>query len=267
MSKDYPQHIAGIIPAAGRGTRLAPLPFSKELFPLGYQKIPIDNKVQWRPKTVSQYLIERMVTAGVKRIFFILGTAKEAIMEYYGNGGRFGIDIAYLFQEELAGMPFALDLARPWLRDETVLFGMPDTIIQPKDVFRRLLQAHVARQADLTLGVFRTETPQKFGMVELDADDRVIRNVDKPKETNLEYMWGIGCWSPSFTELMGEFLKNSPDAKREVVLSEVFQYAHEQNFNVRAVRLDDGEYLDIGTVDELRRAIERYSVIQSEDHE
>jgi len=257
--------IAGIIPAAGQGTRLAPLPFSKELFPLGYQKVLADGTDQWRPKAVSHYLIERMIYAGVQKIYIVLGTGKEAIMEYYGNGARFGVHLAYLFQEQLGGMPYALDLARPWLRDEIVLFGMPDTIVQPMEVFKRMLEAHLARHADLTLGVFRTQTPQKFGMVEIDANDRVIRNVDKPKETDLEYMWGIACWSPSFTELMGEFLKITRGNKREVVLSEVFQYAHEQKMNIRALRLDDGEYLDIGTVDELRRAIERYSFFKSED--
>ena len=83
MTSNYPQNITGIIPAAGRATRLAPLPFSKELFPMGYQKICIDGREQWRPKTVSQHLIDRMVYAGVDRIFIILGTGKEAIMEYY----------------------------------------------------------------------------------------------------------------------------------------------------------------------------------------
>ena len=258
----YPDRIAGIIPAAGRGTRLAPLPFSKELFPLGYQNVEINGKRQWRPKTVSQYLVERMVRAGVERIFVILGTGKEAIMEYYGNGNRFGAHMAYLFQEELQGMPFAIDLARPWLKDETVLFGMPDTIIQPANVFRLMLEAHVSRNADLTLGVFPTTTPQKFGMVELDEDDRVIRNVDKPRQTDLKYMWGLACWSPSFTELMGSFLEENRHVNREIVLSEVFEYAYREKFNIRALRLDDGEYLDIGTVDELRNAIERYSIIQ-----
>ena len=61
MSDLSQQQLVGIIPAAGRGTRLAPLPFSKELFPLGYQQVKIDDRIQWRPKVVSQYMIEQMI--------------------------------------------------------------------------------------------------------------------------------------------------------------------------------------------------------------
>ncbi|MEZ5740571.1 MAG: hypothetical protein R3E68_14700 [Burkholderiaceae bacterium] len=42
----------------------------------------------------------------------ILGPGKNDIMEYLGGGQRFGMDLSYVFQEELRGMPFALDLAR-----------------------------------------------------------------------------------------------------------------------------------------------------------
>ena len=253
-------NVIGLIPAAGRGTRLAPLPFSKELFPLGYQRVSLDGSMQWRPKVVSQYLIDNMIAASIRRIFVILGSGKEAIMQYYGNGRRLGIDISYLFQEELCGMPFALDLARPWLRDEIVAFGMPDTVVQPADAFRQLLSAREKSNADLMLGAFPTLTPWKFGMIELDDEERVIGNVDKPERTSLKYMWGFACWSPSFTELMSTFLKMNVHNGREIVLSQVFQYAIETGLNVRALRFDDGEYLDIGTVEELHRAIQCYSL-------
>ncbi len=257
--------IVGLIPAAGKGTRLAPLPFSKELFPLGYQRFLVNGDMQWRPKVVSQYLIDNMILAGIRRFFIILGSGKEAIMEYFGNGRRLGVDITYLFQEELYGMPFALDLARPWLHEEIVAFGMPDTVIQPLDAYRRLLCAHVGSHADLTLGAFPTWTPWKFGMIELVCEERVIRNVDKPQQTTLKYMWGLACWSKSFTELMSSFLQTNIPGSHEIVLAQIFQYAVEVGLDVRALRFDDGQYLDIGTVDELRLAIERYSVLPMDE--
>jgi glucose-1-phosphate thymidylyltransferase len=255
--------VVGLIPAAGKGTRLAPLPFSKELFPLGYQRVDLNGRVQWRPKVVSQYLIDNFVAADVHRIFFILGSGKEAIMEYFGDGHRFGVEIAYLFQEELRGMPFALNLAHPWLHDEIVAFGMPDTIIKPGDVFARLLAAHHTWQADLTLGAFRTDNPAKFGMIEIDDEDRVLRSIDKPQQTTLQYMWGMAAWSPTFGELMATYLRTHSYYNREVVLGEVFQYAIKEGLTVRAVRFDDGEYIDIGTFEELHRAIERYSALST----
>ena len=93
-------------------------------------------------KVVSQYLLENLVSAGADRIFIILGDGKSDIMRYYGDGQRFGTNITYLYQENLNGMPSAIDLARYWLKDDTVLFGMPDTIIEPRNSFEMLLDYH-----------------------------------------------------------------------------------------------------------------------------
>ena len=86
--------LVGLIPSAGRGSRLAPLPTPKELYPVGYQEIDIDGVIEKRPKVISQYLVENLREAGVERIYIILGEGKSAIMEYYGNGSRFGVEIA-----------------------------------------------------------------------------------------------------------------------------------------------------------------------------
>jgi glucose-1-phosphate thymidylyltransferase len=251
--------VVGLIPAAGRGTRLAPFPCAKELFPVGYQDYQVKGKVERRPKVVSQYLFEELVEAGAGKIFIILGEGKHDIMNYYGDGRRFGAHVSYLYQEELRGMPFALDLAYPWLSGgETVVFGMPDTIVEPKDAFIRLLDHHKAQDADLTLGLFATDTPWKFGMVGFDSQGRVTDNIDKPQETDLRYMWGICCWGPRFTELMHRFLLEISSGNREIVLSEVFDEALRQGLDVRALCFDEGQYMDIGTAEELDTALHKF---------
>ena len=239
--------IVGLIPAAGRGVRLEPYPCPKELFPVGVMDYEVDGRIEQRPKVVSQYLFDELKLAGARRFLFILGDGKQAIMRYFGNGKRAGVDVAYLYQEALRGMPFALDLAFPWLRrDSVVLFGMPDTILEPQEVFVRVLDEHRKTGADVSLGLFRTETPWKFGMVRLDADNRLVENRDKPRETDLEYMWGFGCWGWRFAEVMHEFLATIPPGGKETVLSEVFEHAQRSGLDIRGVRLDDGRYTDIG---------------------
>lgn len=66
--------IVGILPAGGRGTRIEPLPCSKEIFPIGFGKVEGTDNV--RPKAVSQYLLEKMRKAGVKKAYFILREGK-----------------------------------------------------------------------------------------------------------------------------------------------------------------------------------------------
>ena len=136
------ESLIGLVPAAEKGIRLAPFPCPKELFPVGYQDYPLPGRVEKRPKVISQYLIENILHAGVKKLLVVLGPGKHDIMSHYGDGSRHGCEIAYLFQEQLTGMPGALDLAHDWASEATVLFGMPDTIIEPKDAFKRMLADH-----------------------------------------------------------------------------------------------------------------------------
>ncbi len=250
--------IVGLIPAAGKGSRLAPFPCPKELFPVGYQDYKVKGRIERRPKVISQYLFEEMLDAGAKRIFVVLGEDKHDIMRYYGAGRRFGAHVAYLYQDVLRGMPFALDLAYPWLKGEMVIFGMPDTIVEPRDAFARLVEHHRATGADLTLGIFHTDTPWRLSPVKLDGEGRVLYNVDKPRETELRNTWGIGCWGPQFTELMHQFLEGIPNEDTEVVLSDVFNESLRQNLNVRGLYFEDGQFLDIGTSEDLYMAQRRF---------
>lgn len=251
-------NIVGLIPAAGKGTRLYPFPCPKELFPIGYQDIQINGSTMKRPKVISQYLIENIILAGAQRIFIILGEDKHDIMRYYGDGSRFGVDFAYLYQEQLHGMPFALNLANPWMNDAIVLFGMPDTIIEPKDTFKKLLAFHKSSSSDLTLGLFSTENSSKFGMVDIDDENNIRSIIDKPKQTTFKYMWGCGCWSQSFTSLMHDFLTTNPFSGREIVLGDLFMLAVEVGLKVTGLIFENGKYIDIGTVEELDLALKKF---------
>ena len=225
---------------------------------MGYQEVEIKGQLQKRPKVVSQYLIEDLVQAGTDRVFLILGEGKSDIMSYYGDGRRFGANFAYLFQEKLNGMPNALALAQPWIDDATVLFGMPDTIIEPKNVFLNLLNDHLESSADLTLGLFPTSTPGKFGMVECDPDGTVVQTIDKPEETTLTLMWGCACWSLKFTQLLGRYVESVADSGGEAVLGDVFNLALQEGLSVRGCEFEDGQYIDIGTSDELDIALKQF---------
>ena len=251
-------NIVAIIPAAGRGSRLSPFPFPKELFPIGYQDVVINDCTEKRPKVVSQYLIENMIAAGATHILIILGEGKSDIMSYYGDGKRFGTNIIYLYQEELRGMPSAIDLARPWINGDTVLFGMPDTIIEPKNAFDILRKYHEEQNSVLTLGLFPTDNPSKFGMVETDADSNVTYTIDKPKDTTLQNMWGCACWSKEFTQILQQFLSLKEYQGKEIVLGDVFDYALELNLKVKGLVFEKGKYMDIGTTSELDQALKQF---------
>ncbi|HLM39443.1 MAG TPA: sugar phosphate nucleotidyltransferase, partial [Microvirga sp.] len=98
----------GIVPAAGIGSRIQPLAFSKELLPVGSR---LDNGVE-RPCAVSEYLVERMIHGGADKICFVISPGKSDIMEYYG--ASYGnASIAYVVQPEPRGLCDAIFRAAP----------------------------------------------------------------------------------------------------------------------------------------------------------
>jgi glucose-1-phosphate thymidylyltransferase len=251
--------LVGLVPAAGQASRLAPLTCSKEIFPVGFRDAPTGSGTEPKPKPIALYVMESMAQAGAERVMLIVSRDKWDIPRYFGGGSEFGMRLSYLVQEGLAGMPFALDTARPWLRDETVLFGMPDTIFEPRDAFRQMLAEHRRTGACVTLGLFPTAKPERFGMVAFDSARRLLYTIDKPAQSDLEYMWGIGCWEPGFTEFMGAYLQTHERPAKEIVLADIFQAALQARFDMRVVPFAAGEYVDIGTPADLAQAVRRFA--------
>src|SRR3954468_8485518 len=103
----------GIIPAAGAGTRIQPLAFSKELLPVGSR---LDHEVE-RPKAVSEYLVERMIRGGASKLCFVISPGKSDIVEYYG-GALGPASICYVVQERPAGLCDAIFRAEPLVGDD-----------------------------------------------------------------------------------------------------------------------------------------------------
>src|SRR5215212_9976569 len=97
-----------IVPAAGIGSRIQPLAFSKELLPVGSR---FDGDAE-RPRAVSEYLVERMILAGATKICFVISPGKSDILEYYGAGVG-ACHVAYVVQPQAAGLCDSIFRARP----------------------------------------------------------------------------------------------------------------------------------------------------------
>lgn len=242
--------LIGIIPAAGQATRLPSLPFSKELLPIGYSISDSDGATDYQINYVIDYLLKQLKLAQVKRIYIIISKEKYDILRYLGNGNKFGLNFSFIIQEEKRGMPDAINLVYPWINHSTTLFGMPDTYFFPENSFSLLLSHFYTTKADVSLGLFPTNQPQKYGMVCLDENNNLLYTVDKPESTELKYMWGIACWNTEFSKFMNEFLRTKT-VPVEVVLSEVFQAAKEAGLRVNGFPFLSGGYVDIGTPKDL----------------
>ena len=171
----------GIIPAAGNGTRIQPLAFSKELLPVGSR---LDAGGIERPRAVSEYLIERMVRAGADKICFVISPWKSDILQYYG-GAVGDVDIAYVCQAGAVGLCDAIFRALPVIPpSEPVIVGLPDTIWFPADALCGLPDDR------LTFLLFPVERPELFDAVDTDAEGRVREIEVKSQTARSNWVWG-----------------------------------------------------------------------------
>lgn len=229
----------GVIPAAGNGTRIQPLAFSKELLPVG-------DRGGERPKAISEYLVDRLVAGGADKICFVISPAKADIIQYYG-GGIDNTEVAFVVQPRAAGLCDALFRARALIHsEESVLVGLPDTIWFPTDA---LLQLPADRLAFLTFPVAR---PELFDAVVTDRSGRVEEIQVKSAQARANWIWGAFRIPGKLFHELHDFWKVR--GKRDEYVGTLVNAWLQQGGE--AVAVPAGErYVDVGTLNGYREAI------------
>ena len=253
------REVIGLIPTAGEAKRIAPLPCSKELYPVGFE---IEKKTNLqRPKSACEYLIEEMKYVGVLKIYFILRKGKWDIPSYLGDGSKFGMHFAYVIMGLPFGVPYTLDQAYPFIKEKTVVFGFPDILFECKNAFQALIGKIESCNYEIVLGLFPSDRPEKADLVGFDKKGKVRKIVMKKKHTRLRYTWGIAAWTPVFTNYMHEKLKDfkaTTFMERELFINDIINFAVQDGLRVEAVHVSDKPFIDIGTPEDLARAARRY---------
>jgi glucose-1-phosphate thymidylyltransferase len=234
------KHMWGIIPAAGMGTRIQPLAFSKELLPVG----SFFNGTGERPRAVSEYLVERMVNAGADKICFVISPGKSDIVNYFG-GHAFSATIFYAVQQRPAGLCDAIFRALPLIPPgEHVCIGLPDTIWFPETAFDALPD-----QA-LSLLLFPVDHPEHFDAVVTDEGGNVLEVRVKSSDSVTNWIWGAMKMPGSVLNELHDLWKNRND---EYLGTLINAYLSQGN-RVRAVKAGKS-YVDVGTLNGYREAL------------
>ena len=230
------------------------LPCSEEVFPLGFH-----DGEPGSPRAVCSYLLESFERAGVSRAFVLLCQGKWDIPAYLGRGSE-GLPLAYLAFEPTPSVPATLDQAYPFVAEATVALGFPDILIEPADAYGPLLDRLRDTETEVVLGLFPTDQSWKADMVEIDDLDRVRRIVIKQTDTGLSYTWSIAVWGPAFSRFLHEFVRRQPAGEgAELYVGDVIRAAIDEGMQVLGVRFPRGSFLDVGTPEDLRRAVARFA--------
>ncbi len=233
----------GIVPAAGAGSRIQPLAFSKELLPVGSR---LEMGIE-RPRAVSEYIVERMLLAGADKICFVVSPGKADILAYYGgNIGK--AHIAYTVQSQPAGLCDAIFRALPLTsRDEGVIVGLPDTIWFPANGLCTL------PSNALSFLLFPVERPDLFDAVSTDAAGNVLEIEVKQPHPRSSWVWGAFRMPGTVLAELCD-LWNARGRSDEYFGTLVNAYLAQGG---RAVGVRSGtSYVDVGTLNGYREAIE-----------
>jgi glucose-1-phosphate thymidylyltransferase len=164
------EQLRGLILSGGKGTRLRPITHTS-----AKQLVPVANK------PVLFYGIEAMAAAGIKEIGIIIAPETgDEIQMTVGDGGRFGVEITYILQDEPLGLAHAVLTAEPFLRDAPFVMYLGDNLLQGG--IAELVSAFRENEPDALILLTPVPDPENYGVAELNGGNAVKRLVEKPKE-------------------------------------------------------------------------------------
>jgi glucose-1-phosphate thymidylyltransferase len=241
--------VKGILLAGGRGTRLYPLSaiVSKQLQPI-YNKPMI------------YYSLTTLLVAGVREVLLV--STPEDIPRFralLGDGRRWGIEIEYAVQAEPRGIAEALIIGAEFLGDAPVVLMLGDNLIYGRLDF---LRDAIANNGDgATILAYQVADPSAYGVVEFDAESRVLSLEEKPRAPRSSYaVPGLYIYGPGVASRAAQV---RPSTRGELEITDLNLGYLEEGL-LRAYRMGRGiAWLDTGTHESLLQASQFVHALES----
>lgn len=229
----------GVILHGGFGTKLRPLTHTGPK-----QLIPIANK------PISQYVLEDLKNSGITEVAIILGSIHpEKVKEYYGDGGKFNVNIQYIQQDEPKGIAHAVSLCEEYIDDQSFVVYLGDNLIKGgiKDFVKRFEKS----TDDAMILLCQVKNPQRFGVAQIDENGKLAKLVEKPKEPPSNYaLTGIYFFRPTIFEVIKRL---KPSWRGELEITDSIQLLLENGYSV-SHQIVQNWWKDTGTPEDILEA-------------
>ncbi len=228
----------GIILAGGSGTRLHPatLAISKQLLPV-------------YDKPMVYYPLSTLMLAGVRDILIISTPQDTArFAELLGDGARWGLNLSYCVQPSPDGLAQAFVLGKNFIGDAHSSLVLGDNIFYGHDL-ALLLRAAASRDSGASVFAYHVTDPERYGVVQFDAQHRAISIEEKPKVPRSHYaVTGLYFYDEQVCELAAGL---KPSARGELEITDLNAlYLQQAKLHVQIMGRGFA-WLDTGTHDSL----------------
>jgi glucose-1-phosphate thymidylyltransferase len=239
----------GIILAGGSGTRLHPLTLvtSKQLLPV-------------YDKPMIYYPLSCLMLAGIREVLVITTPQDQAAFRHLlGTGEQWGMRLDYAAQPKPDGLAQAFVIGADFVRGHPSCLILGDNILYGHGLSEVLREAN-ERQKGATIFGYWVDDPERYGVIEFDAQKRVLSIEEKPKVPKSNWAAiGLYFYDESVTDVVREV---KPSARGEYEITDLNNlYVRQGQLSVE--RLGRGyAWLDAGTYDSLLEAAEFVRVLQ-----
>ena len=232
----------GLIPAAGKGTRMEPFTnaYPKELLPVG-------------EKAVIEHGINSLKRAGITDICIVVGWKQHAILDYLGSGQEHGVQITYVVQDDRNGLAGAVKAAEHYIGDEDFAVVLGDSYVDEEHALKSLVDFHDGNGCDAVIGAFRPEDVTSYGVIDPGENNEVKGLVEKPSEDEAPSKLGISGLYVLGSNVFDAIDRIGKGKGGEYQLTDAIDLMREDGLNVCYKEIP-GDWIDVGTPERLRRA-------------